>query len=1522
MRRHLAGLSIVAVFALALAGWPAVPAVAARSGGGPGTVTPSPVGKPWRAPATPAPKSQVLPQLTPPGTVAGVHALGVAAARARRLGRPVLVSALTTGTTQVWARPDDQLVVTERVLPVRVRHGRTWVPVSTHLVADPAGGWIPAAVPADSVRFSAGGSGPLAVLSGGGQSLKLWWPGALPSPAVAGSSATYRNVLPGVDLVLTATSVQTGGFSEVLVVRNAAAARDPRLAGLALRVSASAGQLARAAGGGLTVALPGLAGSFAAPAPVMWDSSVRPANSALPSRGAVASAAAVGATVAPIWSGPRSSSAGPGGGARVAPVGAVVSGRGTLLRLLPDRSLLGSPTTRYPVFIDPSFNWYPKTGDEQAYDPVQSDAGNSGIYGDTTNCTGSHYDSSGYKFSPMGYDNFEAGPCEFNDTDRALYRIGIPSVVVASDAHLHSADVQLTEVYTSSCSADPSVTVSWIGGISSSTGWGGPGKTSNDVDSSHSFGPDSGSCNSTENTGNRVSQGFSIMSDMSSIGSASNITIRVWEPSDTNDVNHKQLTDNPTIQFTYNDTPNVPSSLEEAATSSGSGSLACDSNATDPNLPIIGKTDATNGPYLLATYKDPDGDTVAGTAKYWNNATPSTTFSISAGSSLSGTGAAQIPASFTSNMANGTVIGWQAQATDSVYTSAWSGKCYFAVYPNDPDPPAVTAGFDQTQNQAVGAPLSFTITQSDTAKEFVWGLDKTPPTTGTIPAGQICDSTSTTCTLSSGKAVLTISAPSPGPHILWVYQQDVAGNDSGMATGALAGMVETFDVANDPAVSYTGGASLAANFAAALGAAKSFDNTMISNSSDASCGTSSGDGTGTDFVAGDLTSAGWQSGKTMTLDGTSFTLPTFGSCGVDNLLAANQTIAASSAGQQGSSLVFLAASSDGFATVPGLVTGSVDSVASETTAPAVMGGTRVTGTGCTGAIATDTTLQGMCVPASGVITYVPATGCPSTQSYDLTVPDWWSGPSDIAALTMPGVVQTGGAHTQTVKLYAFSVPLDASCEIASVTLPDVGDTARAAVTSGSSGVQESLPALHIFGVSLRNTTTATPQANGAAPASPSARAWTGAFEAPMENAFGPPSGVTWGNQTIRIWASPNISAAAGASIRIRLSFPGFLSADGTGPLQIGAVTIAQEYFGAAPAQTPVPLTFGGSASVTIPEGGDIYSDPITLPASFGTNPVTAGHGLLISLWVKNTSLPVLPLDSEGAGAGSWFAPSSTPNETTDTTGTPFTGTGSSSIGAVPILTGYDLTTPAATVAGTASPGAPTVVVTGNNIVDGWTTKAPSDTFNQPSQRLAGQLASQGLAPGFGVTDGSVEANRMLADSSFTGGPSLLARIDRDVLAEPDVGTVIIDQGLQDLLAQGGSTTVGPDLNNALAALVNQLNAYGINVIVGTLTPCAGFTDSATGYTCTTGTGATVDAARAYVNSVTSGISLPNCWADLDSAVSDNASPEALATSPTNFDSGDHANLSYAGFAALAPAVTNSGGFCALMPSMFPMPAVP
>jgi hypothetical protein len=157
-----------------------------------------------------------------------------------------------------------------------------------------------------------------------------------------------------------------------------------------------------------------------------------------------------------------------------------------------------------------------------------------------------------------------------------------------------------------------------------------------------------------------------------------------------------------------------------------------------------------------------------------------------------------------------------------------------------------------------------------------------------------------------------------------------------------------------------------------------------------------------------------------------------------------------------------------------------------------------------------------------------------------------------------------------------------------------------------------------------------------------------------------------------------------------------------------------------------------------------------------------------------------------------------------------------------------------------------VVVAGNNLIDASTAGAISDASDAPSQRLAGRVAVQSGAAGFGVIDAGIQANQVISDGNSSGGVSLLARLDRDILAEPNVGTVIIDEGLEDLLQGAGGTLTAGNLADAYQALEGQLNAFGINVIIAALTPCAGYVNSTAGDSCSTGT-ASVDAGRQDVN---------------------------------------------------------------------------
>jgi hypothetical protein len=1417
-------------------------------------------------------------------------------------GQPVTVNAMTTATSTTVAQPKGGLAVRESVLPQRVRSGSGWTPVDTTLRRGHDGSLSATALPGDTVTFSGGGTGAAASVSASGTSLGLTWPGSLPAPAVAGASATYRDVLPGVDLVLTATAAQTGGFSEVLVVHDAAAAANPQLRQLQLGISARGTGLLRANRDGSLTAATRTGGYYAAAAPVMWDSSsVAPGTAPAAARARSAAAKQVGAFLAAPGDGPPSSSAaGPAGGARVAKLRTAVTGTAHTLSLAPDTPMLTSASTKFPVYLDPSFSWHPVSGSREAYDPVQESCPTVSHY-DTT-------DTADYWSLGVGYDGF--GDCNgINGHANALYVLAVPSQIWG--AHLNSATVEAQEAYTASCSASADVTLSLTGLINKNTDWNNrPAAVMTSATTDVGPGP-ADSCNSTYDTSSSDWKGvsFNVLSTMNdaAAGKWGSFTFRMWEPGDNNDVDWKRFGRSPYLEIYYNTTPSVPVNEKATATNLGAGSVGCQTSSS--GAPEIGQTASVHGPYLWASFSDKDGDLVDGTFQYWNASLSSPTYyTLSAGSDLKGQNAAQyLPGSFTSGLANGTLIGWRARATDGTYTSAWSATCYFAVAPTKPDAPTVTstaAGGDV----AVGSQVTVTITQassSDPATKFVWGLDYQPPTSSP-PASQVCSATSATCPLSNGTATLTLTVPSPGPHSVWVYAQDAAGNTSGVTNsdGNLQD-TDTFSGAGDPAVSYP-------SFSAALAAGQPYDNQMISTSASGP-GTANDDGDGDAYPYQELASQGWTSGGSVTVDGANFTLPSFSTASTpatspDNLLAANQTIGMGNG--QGNAIVFLATATNAFAGVPSGVgtDAQTGDLGSDDTVPSTPSGTSVAGQDCTLATSADINEQA-CVPADGTVTY--AAGCPVTQNtYTLTVPDWIWGPSDEAAVTTTDWTTPGGSATADAKVYAYAIPIEPDCQVASVTLPDVGASVAAQV---SSGISYPVPALHILGMSLRNTSAATPAANGSLTAATSNQAWTPAFTAPAEQAETTLLGSKWGNQTLRIAVSSATSAPAGAQVRIRLSDPDFLAGPDGPTLMIGDATVAQQSAAGSPVPvgTPARLTFGGASSITIPAGGDIYSDPLTLPFA-----VTAGKAMLISLYLENgaagTGVPAavatLPVHSYANGLSEWISPiasSGSGDHASDTTGTPFNGSGTAfNGGTVNMLSGVDVTAP---VSASAPDGTPALFVAGDNVTIGSGSVVAPDR-GAPSIRVDGQLVADGTAAGYAPVDAGTEAGQVLGDGTPVGGPSLLARIDRDVLSEPDVGTVVINQGLQDLLDAGSSTSVTPALESAYAALTNELAAFGVNVIIADATPCSGFS------ACTS----TVDANRTTLNTDLAdsdlATSMPYCVASFDAAVSNGASPEKLASGD---DNGDHVNLTAAGFSALATAVTS--GSCTLSANEYPLP---
>ena len=182
----------------------------------------------------------------------------------------VSVDSDTNETEIVTAQPDGTFQMDESSEPVRVQQGGSWVVTDSTLISGTDSLTpLAAAVP---VAFSTGGDAPLAkIQTSSGQWLsQTWRAGPLPAPVVEGSTATYPNVYPGVDLRLSAIAT---GMSEVLVIKDAAAAVNPDLAEVGFGVDDGNLTATSTAGGTAVVTASDGSTQLTSTAATWWDSS-------------------------------------------------------------------------------------------------------------------------------------------------------------------------------------------------------------------------------------------------------------------------------------------------------------------------------------------------------------------------------------------------------------------------------------------------------------------------------------------------------------------------------------------------------------------------------------------------------------------------------------------------------------------------------------------------------------------------------------------------------------------------------------------------------------------------------------------------------------------------------------------------------------------------------------------------------------------------------------------------------------------------------------------------------------------------------------------------------------------------------------------------------------------------------------------------------------------------------------------------------------------------------------------------
>ncbi|MFE3651238.1 SGNH/GDSL hydrolase family protein [Streptomyces sp. NPDC059152] len=374
--------------------------------------------------------------------------------------------------------------------------------------------------------------------------------------------------------------------------------------------------------------------------------------------------------------------------------------------------------------------------------------------------------------------------------------------------------------------------------------------------------------------------------------------------------------------------------------------------------------------------------------------------------------------------------------------------------------------------------------------------------------------------------------------------------------------------------------------------------------------------------------------------------------------------------------------------------------------------------------------------------------------------------------------------------------------------------------------------------------------------------WAAAPQQPTE-VFGKNWSVSgFARQTVRQVVRVS---TGGAQIRIKLS-----NRYGTAPLKIAGATVARTDRGAAVQAGSVrQLTFGKRRSATVAAGGELLSDgagltvralePVTVTLYFDapTGPTT--------FHAKSTATSYRAAGDHRADAGAAaFA------ETTQSWY---------------YLSGVE-------VAGGAAARRDGVVTFGDSITDGYGSTIDAD--HRYPDALAERFAAAGRPRS--ILNEGISGNQ-LTNSTADFGDKAVARFPKDALNEPNVRTVILLEGINDIgmsVPTGGSNKPTPDVSvhqliSAQRELIRQAHRKGVKVIGATLTPFKG-----AGYYTERG-----ETKRVALNRWIRTSGEFDGVVDLDRALSDPADRGRLAAA---YDSGDHLHPNDAGYRAMAEAI--------------------
>lgn len=374
----------------------------------------------------------------------------------------------------------------------------------------------------------------------------------------------------------------------------------------------------------------------------------------------------------------------------------------------------------------------------------------------------------------------------------------------------------------------------------------------------------------------------------------------------------------------------------------------------------------------------------------------------------------------------------------------------------------------------------------------------------------------------------------------------------------------------------------------------------------------------------------------------------------------------------------------------------------------------------------------------------------------------------------------------------------------------------------------------------------------------------------------PAKGAT--DQSFRLIVRPDVW---GRRARIRLS-----NAFGTRPVTFDSVHLGLQQSGSAILPgTNRPVLFHARTTITIPPGKSAVSDPVILPfVHEPSDKMLIGRRLSVSFHVAGDSGPMTW--HAKALTTSYISPPNSGAKSDDETeqAYPYSSTSWYFLDAVDM---------------SATPGTKAIVAFGDSITDGTASTINGDdrwpdVFARHVHAIYGNTHPVVNA---GIGGGQVIGPTDYATRPFSGGPSALDRLDRDVIGLSNVGSVIWLEGINDFGTAGATPeAVEAGVRTAVKRLRSKIP--GVRIYMATLTSSLDSTNAAYGLPA-------INEKRQAYNSFIRSAGIFDGVLDFDSATLDPKTGELKAEFQPNSSTGgpgDRLHPNRAGYMAMGMAI--------------------